>query len=252
MRRRVFGVINLRPFFRVERAAVVTNSDYDLRAFDDDSHVDEMFLAVVEAVLNNVARHLFDTNAREHAAPPVDTASLTKILRVRGKPQDLRFVRDGYVELLIAGNVEVLRQEQIIFKAESYSSAVPARDEKYRQQKRGVTQREGQPQSVYSEVRHEEQSNRHDESEVARDRQAAHEFESSASLIIILENYSDRAQRQKCYRQPESFEHRQISCCVCAARVKLRDYRCRQKHSRRHCQGNCQRKFQREFHQPQH
>ena len=94
---RVFGVVNLRPVFRVEGSAIVAQSNYNLFALDDDSNVDEMFFAVVEAVIDDVARHLLYANAREHAAPSVDAASLAKILCVLRKPQNFFFVRDGYV-----------------------------------------------------------------------------------------------------------------------------------------------------------
>ena len=124
MRRRVVGVVNFRPLFRVERAAVVANTDDNLFVLDDNTHVDEMFFAVAEAVIDDIARHLFDTNSREHAATFVNAVVCAKILRTFGQARNFSFVRDGYIKSTVFGNVEVFGQQQIIFKPKSYSSAV--------------------------------------------------------------------------------------------------------------------------------
>ena len=140
--------MNLSLLFRVKRSTVVAHSDYNLLALDDDSHVYEMILVVVEAVIDNVACHLLNTYTREHTAPLVNAACLTKTLRPFRKPYDFCLARYGYIKLLIVCYVEVFGQQQIIFKLESYPPAMSTRYDKYRKQERGIAQREGKPQSV--------------------------------------------------------------------------------------------------------
>ena len=48
--------MNLHTFSRVKLSAVVAQSDYNLFTLDDNTHVDEMFFAVVETVINDIAR----------------------------------------------------------------------------------------------------------------------------------------------------------------------------------------------------
>lgn len=61
----VSGVVEFDLFLRVERSAIVSNSYDNLLAVNDNTHVDKMFLAVIKAVIDDIARHLLDTNSRE-------------------------------------------------------------------------------------------------------------------------------------------------------------------------------------------